>query len=743
MSQTEKQATKADKSVAAMLRVKFQQGLALHQQGRFAEAKRTYEEILQKEPHHFDALHMLGVLALQTGRTLVGVELITKATQLNPTVAAAHNNLGSGLIDLQRREEAIVCFNKAIALKPDYAEAHTNLGNVLRDLQRPTEALASYHKAIALKPNFSEAYYGRANALTDLSRFDEALASYDKAIALKPDYAEAYNNRGSVLNTLNRLDEALASYDKAVALKPDFAEAYNNRGATLNGLKRREGAIASYDKAIALRPDFAEAYNHRGVALKSLQRYEEALASYDKAIALKPDYEFLLGELLVTKLSICDWSNFERQSAQLVDKINRSEKASTPFSLFALSNSPALQRKAAEIFTLTEYPASTALPKIAKHRRHDKIRLGYFSADFRAHAVAFLIAELFERHTRSQFEVTAFSFGFGAKDDMTRRLEAAFDRFIDVRSRSDKDVALLARSLEIDIAIDLGGFTANNRAGIFAVRAAPLQVNYLGHPGTMGAEYIDYLIADRTLIPESDKRCYSEKIVYLPNTYQVNDSKRHIADKAFTRMEVGLPQKGFVFCCFNNNYKITPEVFDGWMRILKQVEHSVLWLLEDNITAASNLRREAITRGVPAERLIFAKRVPFSSYLARFRLADLFLDTLPYNAGATASDALWVGLPVLTRIGDTYVGRMAASLLKAIGLPELITSTPQAYETLAIELASNPEKLTAIRRKLALNRLATPLFDIQLFTQHIEAAYSTMYERYQAGLQPDHIYVPQ
>ena len=324
---------------------------------------------------------------------------------------------------------------------------------------------------------------------------------------------------------------------------------------------------------------------------------------------------------------------------------------------------------------------------------------------------------------------------------MRRRLEAAFDKFLDVRNRSDRDVALLARSLEIDVAVDLGGFTRDARMGIFSMRAAPVQVNYLVYPGTTGAEYVDYLIADPTLIPASHQKYFSEKIVYLPNSYQANDRKRRIAARTFTRAEVKLPETAFVFCCFNNNFKIAPEVFDCWMRILRRVDNSVLWLLEGNTKATSNLRKEAEVRGVHPERLIFAKPMPPPDHLARHRLADLFLDTLPYNAHTTASDALWAGLPVLTRIGETFAGRVAASLLNAIGLTELITSTPQAYEALAIELATNPGKLAAIKHKLATNRLTTPLFDTQTFTRHIEAAYAMMYERYQANLPPDHIYV--
>ena len=351
------------------------------------------------------------------------------------------------------------------------------------------------------------------------------------------------------------------------------------------------------------------------------------------------------------------------------------------------------------------------------------------------------MAGLFEQHDRARFEVVGFSFGPDKKEAMRDRVAASFDRFIDVRDRSDRDVALLARNLDIDIAVDLKGFTTDSRWKIFAHRAAPLQVNYLGYPGTMGADYMDYIIADRVLIPDDSGKYYSENIIYLPHSYQANDRKRPIAERLFTRQELRLPDSGFVYCCFNNNYKITPAIFDGWMRILGQVRDSVLWLLADNPWAERNLRREAAARGVAAERLVFAGRLPAAEHLARQRAADLFLDTLPYNAHTTASDALWAGLPVLTRAGTSFPSRVAASLLTAIDLPELITTTPEDYERRAIELARNPEQLSAIRARLARNRLTTPLFDTGLFARHIETAYVQMYERYQAGLAPAPIHV--
>ncbi len=776
MSKRFKEIPQARKPFAATTQAKFDKGLRLHQQGKLSDAEQLYEKVLQHNPAHFDALHHLGVIALQTGRTQQGVELIVKAITLNPNIAAAHSHLGVGLMDLQRPEEALASYDKALALKPDLIDAYNNRGIALFKLKRAEEALASYDKALALKPNYANAYYNRGMALKDLRRLEEAVASYDKALALepgdaeaynnrgialkdlkrpeealasydralalKPDFADAYDNRGIVLCELRRLEDLLASYDRAIALKPDFADAYDNRGLTLFELQRLEEAVASYDKAIALKPDHVRAYRNRGNALRDLRRLEEAVASYERAIALKPDFEFPFGAMLLTKMQMCDFADLEGQCARVCEQVLRGEKVAEPFAVLAISNSPEAQRRAAEIWIEERYPTSAALPALAKRAKHARIKIGYFSADFRNHAMANLTANLFEQHDRSNFEIIAFSFGPNQRDEMRLRMEAAFDRFIDVRDRDDKYSALLSRNMEIDIAVDLGGFTSFCRTGIFALRAAPVQVNYLGYPGTMGAGYIDYIIADPILIPDDSRRHYSEKIVYLPNTYMVNDSKRPISDAAFTRAELGLPAIGFVFCCFNNNYKITPGVFDRWMRILEKVEGSVLWLLEDNPQAAGNLRREASARGVGPERLIFAKRLPsLGDHLARHRLADLFLDTLPYNAHTTASDSLWAGLPVLTCLGETFASRVAASLLKAIDLPELVTTTPEAYELLAIELAANPNRLADIRRKLARNRLTTPLFDTKLFANHIEAAYAAMHERCHAGLPPDHFQV--
>src|SRR5580658_5309254 len=718
-------------------------GLTLQELKRFDDALDSYERALKLKPDYAEAYYNRGVALQELKRFDDALDSYERALKLKPDYADAHNNRGVALQELKRYEDALDSYERALKLKPDYAEAHSNRGVALQELKRFEDALDSYARALQIKPDYAEAYNNRGVALQELKRPDDALDSFERALKLKPDYAEAYNNRGAVLQELKRPDDALDSFERALKLKPDYAEAYNNRGAALQELKRPDDALDSYARALEIKPDYAEAHSNLGGALQELKRFEDALGSYERALKINPDCDWLYGLWLYTRLQLCEWSDLASQVTAVVARIGQGKRTTSPFPVLALIDSLSVQRAAAETWVREKHPPSRALPPLEKRgHRHDKIRVGYFSGDYRDHPVAFLTAEMFEKHDRSRFEVNAFSFGPDTQDEMRKRMERAFDRFIDVRGKSDLDVVRLARTMELDIAVDLGGFTEGCRPNVFALRAAPLQVNYLGYAGTMGAEYIDYIVADQTLIPKESHEQYSERIVYLPNSYQVNDRKRPIAGKEFSRAELGLPATGFVFCCFNNSFKINPDTFDGWMRILRQVTGSVLWLAAVNETAANNLRKEAESRGVAAGRLLFARRMAsFPEHLARYRTADLFIDTLPYNAHATASDALWAGLPVLTRRGESYAARVGASLLNAIGLPELVTTTPEQYEATAIELASNPARLAEFKDRLRRNRLAMPLFDTEQFTRHLENAYTQMYERYQADLSPEHIYV--
>jgi len=717
----------------------FNRGLALQELKQFDAAVASYDKTIELKPNLSEAYSNRGNALKDLKQLEAAIASYNKAILLKPDMAEAYYNRALSLHELKNFKAAVASYDKAIELKPDLAEAYYSRGLSLQELKQLAAAIENYEKAISLKPNYPQAYLNRGNALKELKLLDAAVASYDKAIELDLGLAEAYSNRGNALQELKQFDAAIACYDKAIVLRPDYAEAYSNRGNVQLELNQSSAAIASYDKAIAINPNLAEAYYNRGNALQKIKQFDAAVVSYGQAIALKPDYDYLLGIRQHARMFICDWQNFNNTVLELSHKIQNSKKASTCLAVLALPIKLSNQLKAAETWCADKHPFKPSLGPIIKSAKQSKIRIGYYSADFHNHATTQLMAELFEKHDKSHFELIGFSFGPDKKDAMRKRVSQAFDQFIDVTTISDESVALMSRELGIDIALDLKGLTQDARLGIFSYRAAPIQVSYLGYPGTLGVDYIDYLIADKTLIPEQSQQHYSEKIVYLPHSYQVNDRKRDIAPVLFTKEELGLPQESFVFCCFNNNYKITPDIFDTWCRILKAVKNSVLWLLEDNPMAAANLRKEAQLRGVEPNRLVFAKRMNLPEHLARHKAADLFLDTLYYNAHTTASDALWVGLPVLTCLGEGFASRVAGSLLNAIGLPELITTTQNDYEALAIELATHPDKLKAIKDRLNNNRLTTPLFDTPSFVKHIESAYTKMYERYQADLMADHI----
>jgi len=571
--------------------------------------------------------------------------------------------------------------------------------------------------------------------------YEEAIGFFEKASKQAPKNGVIFSNMANVLLELKRYEEALATYSKAIALAPNYAEAYSNMGNVLFELERYEEALDAHAKAIALAPNYAEAYSNMGNVLFKNERYEEAISFFSNALNLNSDYPNLLGRYIFSKMHISDWTDLDGLVNLASEKIKLSKNISPPFDLLPVINVPELLLEASRLWTNEKFPANpnvTIIPKVT----HQKIKVGYFSSDFYNHATAHLMAEFFELHDKNLFEVIGFSFGPNFEDKSRERLRRAFDQFIDISQMSENSASELVRSLEIDIAVDLKGHTQHARTKLFSNRLAPIQINYLGYPGSLGAPYIDYIIADPTLIPKTSQSFYTEKIIYLPNSYQVNDSKRSIANNVPARLEVGLPENSFVFCCFNNNYKITPTIFDGWVRILKAVEGSVLWLLEGNPKARENLIKEAAARGISEDRLIFAGRLDSPDHLARHRLADLFIDTSPCNAHTTASDALWAGLPVLTLLGDTFAGRVAASLLNAVGMPELIAKDQNEYESMAISLAMNPEQLKALRERLEVNKLSSPLFQTHSTTRCIESAYSAIYDRYQSDLAPDHIYVP-
>jgi len=630
-------------------------------------------------------------------------------------------------------------FKRVIKADPSNVGALNLITVVLMATERFAEAERYIETATSMNQGYDVSFYNYGIISKRLSKPRQALEQFNKALALNPNVAATWNNRGTVFNDLGEHDHALADFNRAISLNPAFAEAHTNLGNTFRMMKRSPDAIVAYQKALSIEPRLAEASFGLGNSLYDLNRYDEAFRAYDNAFSLKPNLEDVEGARLHTKMRLCSWGGLEAELNHLTASIRSGNASCGPFALLSLTDLSDDHLSCARAWTTKRYPAASTPLARGVPRVHEKIRLGYVSTDFREHATAHLISELFELHDKTRFELFAYSLSADDKSDVRTRIANAFDHFVSCQDRADAEVARIIADAEIDVLVDLNGYTKGARTNIFARRPAPIQVNYLGYPGTMAAPYIDYIIGDATTLSEADRAAYSEKLIILPHCYQPNDRKRAIADVAITRRDCGLPEERMVFCCFNNSYKILPATFACWTRILRAVEGSVLWLLADNQTTMQNLRKEAEARQVDPSRLIFSERIRPAEHLARHRLADLFLDTLPYNAHTTASDALWAGLPVLTQCGRTFAGRVAASLLSAVGLPELITQTSDDYEELAIQLATNPDQLARIKTTLAKNRAAAPLFDTILFARHIEAAYRTMYDRHQAGLAPDHI----
>ena len=614
------------------------------------------------------------------------------------------------------------------------------LGACYKSLGQIENALQMFETATKINPDYAEAYFNQGVIHKGNNRLEDAVECYKKSIDLVSNYPDAHNNLGNTYKVLGRPEAAIESYKNAITFNPNLAHFHNNLGIVYKDTGRIEDAINSFQNAISINPELYEVQNNLAIALRKVKRLNEALVCYELANDLQPDKDYNLTNIFHLKMHLCLWDDLSSQLKVLEKKINNRKKVIRPFALLGLIDDPELQMKASLIYCDDKYLKSSELLELKDYSKHTKIRIGYFSADFRDHPVSALSIELYEMHNRTQFEVYAFSYGPDTKDEMNLRIKEGVDHFYNVQTMSDKEIVILARSLEIDIAVDLGGFTQNSRTGVFAMAVAPMQISYLGYPGTMGADYYDYIIADIIIIPEESQKYYSEKIVYLPN-FQVNDSKQPYEDFAMTRSALGIPENNFVFCCFNNTYKITPFILDSWARILQNVEASILLVYADNEPAKINLSKEISNRGIDSCRLIFGKHLPRSEYLGRFKVADLFLDTHPYNAGATASDALRMGLPVLTYLGKSFVSRMGASLLTAINLPEMITRTQEEYELLAIKLASHPEKFKVIKDKLTNNLSNASLYDTPMFVKHLESAYQTMYERQQKGLKNDDIYV--
>jgi|HubBroStandDraft_1064217.scaffolds.fasta_scaffold01846_3 protein O-GlcNAc transferase len=753
----------------------FAEAVALHQAGALDEAARRYLSVLQRSPRDFNTLHLLGILRLAQGKAGESIRLIRQALAINGRFADAHLNLGNALATSKQLEAAVASYQRALALDPILPQAHFNLGNAHKSLGRPDAAAAAYRAALQLSPTYVDAHYNLANVLSGLGQLDEAVACYDRALALVPAHARAWLNRGNALHLLHQIEAAAESYRRVLAIHPSSLEALNNLGLVLAELKRFEPALATLRQALglapdsidtlvnlgaclrgagrleesaascraalAIAPDTADAHYNLGLALMELGRRDEALACFTRALDLVPAHQDALSLALAVADMSCDWAAVAALEQRLDRHLQQGDLAIGPF--YCLNRN---YGAAEQLLNTKNYLTRRGLRRRDGGFRYappgPRLRIAYVSADFRVHPMTQLIGEMIRRHDRAQFEVFGISYGPDDGSEARREIAASFDRFIDVAGAGDAEIARQINALGIDVAIDLAGHSRGNRLGIFAARPAPVQVAYLGYAGSGGTDFIDYFLADRFVLPEDQQPWYSERIVHLPECYFVNHALRPAGAAVPSRAECGLPETGFVFCCFHNTYKVKPDVFAVWVRLLAAVPGSVLWLLSDHEATERNLRAAYGGAGLDPARLVFAPRVPLADHLARHAHADLFLDTVPCNAHTTASDALWTGLPIVTCAGRTLIGRTAGSMLATLGLPELIAHDLAGYEVLARDLACDPVRLAGLRAEITRRCRTSPLFDAERYARHFEAAYRIMASRARAGEPPVGFAVP-
>jgi predicted O-linked N-acetylglucosamine transferase (SPINDLY family) len=755
----------------ASLTQALQAGLAHQRAGRLPQAEQIYRQVLGSDPRNAEALHLLGTLAHQVGKHEKAVELIEQALALrvNPTYL---NNLGNALKALGRHAAAETRYRQALSLQPAYAHAEYNLAVTCEEMGRPADAEAAYRRAVAAQPDLAEAHYNLGNLLQRARRYAESRVAYEAALGIRPQHAEAHNNLGNALKALGRAHDAEEHYRQALASKPDYAVAHYNLGAILHDAGKtgeaqqcyrtalaidpgiQEGhynlgnllyaaasfadAAEHYARAAALRPEHSAAHYNLGTVLQALGRLPEAEHAYGRALALNPEYAEARCMRAYERQHLCLWDELDAEAKKLRQLVRDDPSAKIfPFTFLALPESTAdEQHRCAQQFARIMY-GSAVLESPPVHRSrgraHKALRIGYLSGDYHQHATSFLLAEIIEQHSRRHFHVSGYSYGKQDESAIGKRIRGAFDVMRDVRGASDEDAARMIAEDEIDILIDLKGYTAHARAKICAYRPAPVQVSWLGYPGTLGeARLADYLIADPIVAPRSHAAHFAEKLALLPNCYQPNDRQRKVGEPP-SRDAAGLPAEGFVFCCFNQSYKITPRMFDLWCRLLRELPGSVLWLLQTTRAAKAALQAEAAKRGITEDRLVFAPAMPQEVHLGRLQLADLALDTFPVTSHTTASDALWAGLPLVTFPGETFVSRVAASVLTAGGLPELVAADADAYYRLAKELATAPAELKKLRAKLVRNRDTCPLFDSKRFVRDLEELYQRMWADHLAG----------
>ena len=748
-------------------------GLFFQEQGDIPKAMESYNNALELDPGYTLALNNIGLIYQEHKEYDSAEKFYKKAIKTDPSFYEAWLNLGNVLQDQQKHDDSLNCYNKALELNPSSFQVYNSIGTLLKSNGNPDLAKKKFKRAVELNPEYSEAYYNLGCIYQEEGDNDEAIGYYLKCIEVSPDYAQAYTNIGNVFLTKKMFNEAESYYLKAMEISPDFAEAYNNAGSLYQSRNELEKAIEYLEKAtvlapdipefhlnlgithrkfgdltkafdsfmtaIELVPDFAEPWFNLGEVHKDLGRFNEAIDCYEKTLELKPDSDTVIDQLAITYQRICKWDNAERCIKQIINLTEKSLNAGeavagTPHNCMTRRDDPLLCYRVAKSWS-EEISAEVAIVKEKftfgnKRKEKDKIRVGYLSNTFLNHPGGHLIAGLFGEHNRDAFEIFAYSYGPDDESYYRKKIESESDSFIDISGVGDEEAATMINRDEIDILVDLRGYTKNSRPKICALRPSPVQVVYLGFPGSSGAEFYDYLIADKTIVPQEHLQYFSENIVYMPDCYQVNNNDQPISEAVFSRKEAGLPEDGLVFCSFNTEYKVEPVMFSCWMEILKTVPNSVLWLLSSSEEVSENLSKEAESRGVNKNRLVFAKQMAKDKHLKRSQLADIAFDTKIVNGHTTTSDALWAGLPVITMPGNHFSSRVSASILKAAGLPELVVTTLEEYKELAVELSLNEDMLKKLKTKVEENRRTESLFDTQLFASNIEKAYKIMWDRF-------------
>ena len=731
-------------------------GVALREAGEQIEALNNYQKALHLKPDYAEAAYNMGSVFLISGNISAAILWYQKAVQINPNYVDAYTNLAAGYNKLNRPDKALICCQKALTLNSNCAEALNNMGNAYLTQDKKKEAIACFQKSISIDPVNPEAHSNMGNAFHDLGWPEEALACYQRALNLSPTFGEAYNNMGIVLREQGRLNEATFCYQKSMQLLPKGPEAYLNMGNVFKDQGKLNEAIVMYNRAIDRNSGLIDSYVNLGAALEEQGRVDDALTTYLKAMTINPEYPKTCCHLIHQLQHMCAWQEIEALNAKL-DQYTRQalddgkKPDEMPFLNLTRHADPSLNYKVAKAWSdeisnrmsdISQFHPSRN-GTIGVHKsKESRIRLGYLSNNFKNHPTAHLIQGMFRSHNREKFEVFCYSYGEDDKSSYRIKIQKECDQFMDVRKLSHTEAARRICDDRVDILIDLVGYMKANRLCIPALRPAPVQVRWLGLAGTTGADFFDYIITDKIVTPKEHSPFYSEKLVYMPYCYQINDDRQTIRDNGLKRTDFGLPAERFVFCSFSTSYKFDPAMFHTWMKILKKIPGSVLWMLGGSKTAEENLKQAAESRGVSCNRLVFAKKIPREVHLARLRLADLALDTRIVNGAITTSDALWSGVPVITLQGSHFASRMSSSILSAAGLPELVTHSLDDFETLAVRLAGDSDELFKIRQKLVQNRLTIPLFDTARFVCNLEFAFIKMWELYYSGNRPRSIKVP-